>query len=238
MYHIDDFSDERNKAWCIHCGSGASEVNEVNRDHVPSKSLLEKPYPENLPQVFVCKACNEGFSLDEEYFSVFLGCVLSGSTDPEKQIDSRVERILSRSDKLRSRIENAKVEETLFGGEKRLLWKPETERIERVILKNARGHALYEYGEPMLSEPTHVWFAPLAVMTAAERFHFEHLEWNGLLPEVGSRMMTRVFTGKDLVDGWVQVQKDRYRYLVAQQGLMLVRTVLSEYLATEVYWET
>ena len=49
-------------------------------------------------------------------------------------------------------------------------------------------------------------------------------------------MLTRVFTGRDLVDGWVQVQEGSYRYLVAQHGLMLVRTVIAEYLATEAYW--
>lgn len=81
-----------------------------------------------------------------------------------------------------------------------------------------------------------LWSAPLQVMTAAERFCFERLEWNGLLPEVGSRMLTGVFTGQDLVDGWVRVQEGSYRYMIAQHGLMLVRTVIAEYLATEVYW--
>ena len=49
-------------------------------------------------------------------------------------------------------------------------------------------------------------------------------------------MMTRVMTGQDLCDGWVVVQDDVYRYGVAQCGVMLVRSVLFEYLATEVYW--
>jgi len=234
--YIDDYSDERNKSWCIHCGIVATEVAEINRDHVPSKSLLKTPYPTNLPRVPVCKPCNEGFSLDEEYFCVLVNCILSGSTDPEHQNDSRVGRILSRSHKLRARIENAKVEQILDGGKTRSMWQPETERVNRVILKNARGHVLYEFGEPMLTEPTHVWSAPLQAMTAAERFHFERAEWDGLLPEVGSRMLTRVFSGQDLVDGWVQVQDGIYRYVVSQHGLMRVRTVIADYLATEVYW--
>jgi hypothetical protein len=39
MEYIEDFSDERLKAWCIQCRMPASEV-KLTRDHVPSKSLL------------------------------------------------------------------------------------------------------------------------------------------------------------------------------------------------------
>jgi len=97
---IEEFVDERHKGWCVHCATGIHQV-ESNRDHVPSKSLLRKPYPENLPTVDVCKPCNQKFSADEEYFAAFIGCVLSGSTDPDRQRDLRVRRILTRSPKLR-----------------------------------------------------------------------------------------------------------------------------------------
>lgn len=109
--------------------------------------------------------------------------------------------------------------------------------MHRVILKNARGHAMFEYGEPMLAEPTHVWCAPVATMTEAELAEFESSQAEGLWPEVGSRMMTRMMTGQDLQNGWVMAQNGVYRYSVAQHGVMLVRSVLFEYLATEVYWD-
>ena len=73
-------------------------------------------------------------------------------------------------------------------------------------------------------------------MTAADRAEFKSIRTQGLLPEVGSRMLTRRMTGQDLSDGWVVVQDGIYRYGVAQHGVMLVRSVLFEYLATEVYW--
>ena len=57
-----------------------------------------------------------------------------------------------------------------------------------------------------------------------------------MLPELGSRMLWRVLTGQGLSHGWVIVQDGIYRYAVAQVGVMLVRTVLLEYLATKVYW--
>jgi hypothetical protein len=62
-----------------------------------------------------------------------------------------------------------------------------------------------------------------------------------LWPEIGSRAFLRAF-GKSpdrlpISDGWVVVQPDRYRYAVSETGGVLVRVVLSEYLACEVVWE-
>jgi hypothetical protein len=109
-----------------------------------------------------------------------------------------------------------------------------------VVVKNARGHAFYEYCEPMLTEPERVSTAPLDAMSKAERESFENSEDDGMLagwPEVGSRMMTRVMTGKDLYGGWIVVQDGVYRYRVDQCGTIRVRSVLFEYLATEVCWD-
>jgi hypothetical protein len=237
MDHIEEFVDQRHKGWCVHCAHWIGDV-ESNRDHVPSRSLLRKPYPENLPTVPVCRSCNEGFSSDEEYLVAFLGCVLTGSTNPDRQDNPTVERILRRSPSLRRRIEGVRSESrTLFDEETSVVWTPERERVERVILKNARGHAYFEYGEPMLEAPAHVWFAPLPVMRPEERSQFEHVLGGSLWPEVGSRMMTRVLTGQDLLDGWVIAQDDVYRYAVLQEGRLMVRSVIEEYLATEVLWD-
>ncbi len=236
MEYIDEFVDERQKSWCIQCGAWIGEV-DTNKDHVPSKGLLRKPYPDNLPVVATCTACNSGFSTDEEYLSLFLHCVLVGSTDPERHADEKVARALRRHGKLRTRIERSKTEYQTIGGETRCVWKPETQRVERVVVKNARGHAFYECGEPMLTEPEHVWTFPLDSMTAAEREEFETTAGElALWPEVGSRMMTRVLTGQDMRDGWVIVQDGVYRFRAEQCDVMRVRSVLFEYLATEVYW--
>lgn len=236
MDYIDEFVDERQKSWCIQCGAWIEDVL-TNKDHVPSKCLLRKPYPDNLPVVATCTACNSGFSADEEYLSLFLHCVLAGSTDPERHADEKVARALRRQAKLRARIERSKTEYQTIGGETRCVWKPDTQKVERVIVKNARGHAFYEYGEPMLTEPEHVWTFLLASMTPAEREEFEiTAEEPALWPEVGSRMMKRVLTGQDMRAGWVVVQDGVYRFRAEQYGVMRVRSVLFEYLATEVYW--
>src|ERR1700730_9665961 len=99
MDQIGEFVDERHKAWCIHCAGWIADLNS-NCDHVPSKSLLRKPYPKNLPVVQICKSCNGGFSQDEEYLAAFLGSVLSGTTDPDGQSSPHVECILRRNEKL------------------------------------------------------------------------------------------------------------------------------------------
>jgi len=232
---IGDYSDERLKSWCIHCGRTLGE-RATNRDHVPSRSLLLEPYPENLPLVQVCASCNVGFSLDEEYFVAFLGAVVTGSTDPAKQSHPVVSRVLERSPKLRAQIEAAKSEVRTLDGETRLLWMPDAKRVRRVVLKNARGHAFFEQGEPMLDEPSKVSFLPLETMTAWARAEFEAIDMGTLWPEVGSRMMTRLVAGHDLQDGWVVVQDGIYRYAVTNGG-RVVRSVVFEYLATEVIWE-
>ena len=238
MEYLDEFVDERQKSWCIQCGAWIGGV-DADKDHVPSKALLRKPYPKNLPVVTICTHCNNGFSADEEYLSLFLHCVLTGTADPVRHKDARVGRALRRHDKLRARIERSKTEYQTIGGETRFVWKPEVERVERVVVKNARGHVFYEYGEPMLTEPKDIWTLPLASMTAAEREEFENTGSAGKLagwPELGSRMMTRVLTGQDMCDGWVIVQDGVYRFRVEHCGAMLVRSVLFEYLATGVSW--
>ena len=238
MDKIEEFVDERLKSWCIHCGAGIGEV-ETSEDHVPSKGLLRKPRPANLPVVRICTECNTGFSADEEYLFLFLNCVLAGSTDPDRQGDPRAMRALMRHGKLRARIERSKKEYRTISGETRYIWTPETERIHRVIVKNARGHVFFEFGEPILTEPDQVSAAPLESLTVAQRNAFESIQGNNSVagwPEVGSPMMARVVTGQDLSDGWVIVQDGTYRYGVVQCGVTLVRSVLYNYLATEVCW--
>jgi hypothetical protein len=103
-------------------------------------------------------------------------------------------------------------------------------------VKNARGHAFFEFGEPMLREPNYVWAMPLVLLTDQQRTEFEEVAASGW-PEVGSRMMTRIASGADLDKGWVVVQDDVYRYAVVQEGTLMVRSVIRNYLATEVSWD-
>jgi len=42
--------DDRNKGFCVHCGGPSETI-----DHVPSKVLLDEPYPENLMAAPACR---------------------------------------------------------------------------------------------------------------------------------------------------------------------------------------
>lgn len=235
MEEVEEFTDERQKGWCIHCGTTISTVT-TNWDHVPTKGLLDRPLPPHVPQVEVCRQCNSGFSLDEEYFVTFLSCVLSGSTAPQAQANPKIQRALTRNPALVARLHAAKRTITTHSGGEKTIWQPEIERINRIALKNARGHAFFEFGEPMLGEPDRVWAMPLVSLTDRQRAEFENVESSGW-PEVGTRMMTRMASGADLDEGWVIVQDDVYRYAVLQEGTLLVRSVIRNYLATEVFWD-
>lgn len=235
MERIEEFVDGRLGGSCIHCGSWDTS----SKDHVPSKCLLREPRPENLPVVRVCGNCNNSFAADEEYLFLFLSCVLAGSAEPNRQEDLKAGRALRHHQNLCRRIEGSKTLWKTIDGEEQCTWAPEIERINRVVVKNARGHALYECSESILDAPDHVWTGPISSLSASQREAFEGTRGDGafaLWPEVGSRMMTRLITGQDLVDGWVVVQNGVYRYRLEQAGSILVKSVLFEYLGTEVGW--
>jgi hypothetical protein len=227
------FIDERHTGMCAYCGTRPA-----TRDHVPSKVLLDEPYPPELPVVGACEKCNASFSLDEQYTACFLDCVICGGTGVSDQHRSNVKRILKDNPALRERIERARKRDEADN----LLWEPEADRIQNVVLKLARGHAAYEL-YPKLEEPTAVGVAPLPVLSDEVRSSFERIAADkiDLWPEIGSRAFLRAF-GKSpdrlpVSEGWVVVQPDRYRYAVAETGGVLVRIVLSEYLACEIVWE-
>lgn len=227
MKQIRDFGDERNKGWCVYCG-GPQET----RDHVPSKVLLDEPYPENLPVVPACTECNSSFSLHEEYVACLLECALTGSVEAASE-RRKIAGIFKRAPALASRLRDARTE-----SEAGVSFIAEQDRIGTVVVKLARGHAAYEQNEPQLLEPHRVSFAPFTSLSDGAREQFEAPSTSPLWPEVGSRAMTRVLAGQNLdQDGWINVQKDRYRYRVDPEGGFRVQMVFREYLAAEVVWE-
>jgi len=64
MEHLDSYADDRLVLGCTYCHRDTD-----TREHVPSRILLDEPYLDNLPVLPACAKCNQGFSLDEEYFA-------------------------------------------------------------------------------------------------------------------------------------------------------------------------
>ena len=190
-----------------------------------------------------CRMCNEAFSRDEEYFKALLWTVLSGSTDPEHQKNDEIARMLTRHSRLRERLENSRTEGRTLSGTPTTVTVPEMDRVKRIVVKNARGHALYELDRAMTFEPDGVFAVPLQSLTPAQRYDFETLgEGDG--PQGWSEIGTRIFQRQcgvaqsDVMGSWSIVQNRVYRYSVVDhrdQGL-LVQSVVQEYLATRVYW--
>lgn len=173
--------------------------------------------------------------MDEEYLACLLECAISGSTDPDRLQRPKIARILRTKHALRAKLQLAKAE-----GPDGPLWRPESNRVRRVVLKLARCHAAYELNEPQLQEPSSIEFKPLAVMSPNERNSFECPEAQlSVWPEVGSRAMQRSLapSSGDITEGWIVVQDGRYRYLTSQDVGLAVKVVLREYLACEVVWE-
>lgn len=226
------FVDERLLGVCAYCG-GTPDT----RDHVPSRFFLDDPLPDNLPVVAACAACNQRFSLDEEYLACFLECVLVGSSDIKRVRREKVRRALSRNSRLAERIRSA----ARIDDNGALGWVPENNRVRNIVVKLARGHAAYELSVTQLDEPDEVDFFPLPVISECDRRAFENAgagkarPW----PEVGSRAFLRACGAEPYTDQdgpWVVVQPGRYRYSVDQHGGVRVQFVLAEYLACIVDW--
>ena len=224
---------------CIHCRN-VIDSEEITKEHIPSKCLLREPYPEELMVMKACQECNASFSRDEEYLSALLAAVLAGSTDPAEQKTPKDSRRFTKQPALRARIEKSKIVTRTLFGETEIVFMPEMERVENVVLKNARGHALYELDRTVFSEPNYVSCAPLQGLSREQRTRFEEgiLGW----AEIGTRMFMRQCyssdqSQSDMLGPWVIVQEDVYRFLASDNGDgLLVQSVIGEYLATEVRW--
>lgn len=241
MKQLNPFADNRLIGGCVYCGGSAE-----TRDHVPSKCLLESPYPENLPVVECCDSCNQYFSKDEQYFVCLLESVLCGSTDSEKIRRPSVARIMQKSPALRQRIEKSKTEVDGL-----IAFVPEMERICNVMLKLARGHAAFELSQPCRSEPDHFWCGPLSSLPKESQDVFHSVHFQEIFGEVGSRNMQRLLitqmtlnseTGSQqnvgmIINDWIDVQDDQYRFIaIEDMGTLIIRIVIAEYFACEVAW--
>jgi len=239
--HLNDYADERLVYGCIYCGGP-----EETREHAPSKVFLDAPYPENLAIVGACRACNNGFSLDEEYVACLLECVLAGSTEPAALRRKRIAKILSQSPQLKARIEAAR---TVVNGHP--YFSVEFDRVKNVLRKLARGHAVFELSRVFRDEPDYFQVFEIDGLSPEQRDAFDAPHMVRLWGEIGSRGHQRLQYLElhlEHEDGqqarkllplcdWVYVQEGRYRFLAVDDvDGVSIRIVIGEYLACEVVW--
>jgi len=242
MEQLRDYSDDRLVNGCIYCG-GLEET----REHVPSKVLLESPFPTNLPIMKSCFNCNNGFSQDEEYVACLIGCMIVGSASPDEIRSPRISRKLHKNPSLRTRIKNA-----IRTNDGVVSFLVEEERLDNVITKLAVGHAAYELSKILRHKPTSINWWLMSDMTEEEKDLYDSVYVTQLLGEIGSRNTQRLlvteitYQASDgelktiglLIDDWVEVQNNKYRYhAVEKSDGVTVKIIFSEYLACEVFWE-
>ncbi|QDT86052.1 hypothetical protein MalM14_37260 [Gimesia chilikensis] len=241
MEQLMDLADDRLINGCIYCGGPAE-----TRDHVPSRILIESPYPENLPVVGACRSCNNSFSKDEQYFVCLIESAIAGSTNPDMIRRTSVAKALRRSPALRTQIESMKSKTGVP-----TVFEAEPERVKNVLLKLARGHAAFELSQLCREEPDCFIWWPISIMSSEEREAFDAGHLVEQLGEIGSRgsqriVMTEVslrsMSGeltklRLLINGWLNVQKGFYRYIaIDDYSEIRIKIVIAEYLACEVAW--
>ena len=84
--------------------------------------------------------------------------------------------------------------------------------------------------------PSSLQYIPLDMLPDNNRNQFERLSTISIWPEVGSRAMQRLAFSQNNEPEWIVVQPGRYRYVAFVDDSVIVRMVLSEYLACEVIW--
>lgn len=83
---------EGNKT-CIYCGS----CEDMTIDHIPPKALFPEPRPSNMLTVPSCRACNESFSKDDEYFRTVMVSSATVYNDPNVQaVNAKLLRSMTR----------------------------------------------------------------------------------------------------------------------------------------------
>ena len=215
---------------CVHCGGAPDTC-----DHVPSRVLLDEPYPQNLPVADSCSACNNGFSSDEQYLACLIDCVITGSTDPTRCTRPKVARFLAENPALAARIAHSET----VGPNGEQVWRPEIDRVNKVLLKLARGHVAFELSLLQIDEPVSVSHAPVVSVDRESRDQFIQPQQTPFWPEIGSRAFNHVCKSfpPGGCDEWQIVQPGRYQYLVSQADGLFVRMLISDYLLCEVRWD-
>lgn len=181
------------RSHCIYCGAHAT-----TRDHVPPKIFLNQPFPPNLRTVPSCRACNNGASLDEQYFLALLGHVsFSPSIEAKLAPGGLIDRTLLSSPALEERLLKALEIDEKTGNP---VIKPEIHRVNRVVRKVATGLFALRYGRvPAHGEVGQVAlypyrpkdFRPLPYFVATFTERFKSKPWRHVQAETFSYIFVR-----------------------------------------------
>ena len=239
MRYAKDYTDERHGDHCVVCGVPLT-LGKSSKDHVPPKSVLNKPYPNRLPTVPACTKCNNESGAKDEYFAAWLGATMSMTVDPDHQVLPKTATILRSNQELMQRLNREftrahnKEGKFLF-----LRHAPESRNeITDTILKVGRGLVLFELGEFRPDPPIFHFVQFAGNMSHEDRREFDASVEISVLPEIGARAMSRM-----LIDGnnnsyssWVNVQDGVFRYMAFVYDGLVIKMIFHEYLLVQFIW--
>lgn len=137
---------------CAHCGA----PDPATVDHVPPKNLFSRPLPSNLITVPSCWDCNAGASEDDEYFRLMLSLRSDVREEGARWAAESAMRSLARAEGqgllrlLLSTIEEVDLRSPagIYLGRSGL-YKPDMDRLYRVVSRTVRGLFYDERGYPL-----------------------------------------------------------------------------------------
>lgn len=220
MLQRKEYGEGHPERFCCYCGESPDTV-----DHIPSKVLLDTPYPENLPVVPCCRKCNERFSLDEEFVAVLFECVRWQTFNPKLFRREKVRKIVKHNPAILNTAQESVI--PLLNGHFSINSK--NTRLRRVLTKLIAGHLRYEGLDQLFLHDGLEIDVYQDIYSNAEfikRFHSPI--FSGLMPEVGSRALIRLVEQGCVGSRWISVQSNVYEYCVAPDNSE-VRIIIQDY---------
>ncbi|SEG03004.1 hypothetical protein SAMN05421847_1335 [Halpernia humi] len=206
MQQVHPQNDERYDNICCYCQN--SFKNNKTKDHIPSKVLLDEPFPENLPIVFCCYDCNQSFSTDEEYFACIIEYLVAGTKNIEKIERKKIKNILNQKKYLKNKIEANITENNGV-----LTIHFDESVLKKVLSKLVFGHMSYELSNPYIQTPNFIGFNTIDNLNDFEYQEFISDSFVDIIPEVGTRAsLNHIIQNQKLISTWKIVQKNNYQY--------------------------
>ena len=221
---IDDPAQGR----CFHCGKTFPPRSMIAM-RIPAESVASGALQRSIVQVSMCGDCALRVGGDDAYLSMFLkrGIAHMPELGRDGTPDGRVD-VFTREEQL--------LVSASYDGLPRFISNPQYERILAVIVRNARAHVLAELGRVMPGWPDAMLVKTLPNASLAWITSFLEVDHTQTWPQAGSRLMVRMFTGENMQSGWIVVAPNNYAYTVFENGSITVRSIIKEYLLTEISW--
>lgn len=224
------FKNKRQNSLCVYCGEEAT-----TREHLPSKVFFEHRDQIDFSILPACKKCNNNFSYHEKYLACYIEFLKSKIYNKDYKIRESIKNTLLKDHFIANKIKNQFKQ---ISGMKYEV-SQDTESIEIVLMKLAKGHMAYEMNEIFLDEPKHFSYKFLHDMTKKELLAFNRPVVSEIIPEIGSRLTEYLILTEDgkVLYPWRTISEGEYRFMnFTDKKHSGVKFVINEVLFCKVMW--